>query len=164
MKHSVFKSRFLPFHRLIFGIAYATLENQSDAEDITQEVYAKLWQQRDTLDAIENDKAYIITITRNLSLDYYRKKVKQRATGMDELQEQISGGNDALRLEQRETVQNILKLLKTLPPMQQRVIQLRHFADLSIAEIAESLEQTEVNVRQLLSRARKTLKEKIDTL
>lgn len=161
MTHDTFKARFLPFHRLIFSIAYAILENQPEAEDLTQDVYAKLWQQRNTLHEIDSDKAYVATMTKNLSLDAYRKKSKKRAMDIDEMHADIASDDDENVFEHREMLQATVHIISTLPAMQQKVMQLRHFADLSMTEIAEQTGQTEVNVRQLLSRARKTLKEKL---
>lgn len=161
MTHEGFKTRFLPFNRLIFSISYAILENQHEAEDLTQDVYAKLWQQRNALDKIENDKAYVATMTKNLSLDACRKKSKKRAMDINEMCEQIASNDDENVFEHREMLQSTMHIITTLPTMQQKVIQLRHFANLSMTEIAEQTGQTEVNVRQLLARARKTLKEKL---
>lgn len=161
MTHERFKTRFLPFHRLIFGIAYSILQNSLDAEDIAQEVYAKLWKQRNTLDEIENDRAYVATITKNLSLDVYRQKSKKRALQIEEVEESIAFSDNKNVFEHREMLQATVRVLNTLPAMQQKVMKLRHFADLSMTETAEQTGQTEVNVRQLLSRARKALKEKL---
>lgn len=57
---------------------------------------------------------------------------------------------------------HLMKCMSDLPQAQQEVIRLRHFADLSIREIAETTRQTETNIRQLLSRARRAMKEKLN--
>jgi len=65
------------------------------------------------------------------------------------------------RLEAKEQLQHLEQMLTTLPANQQTVIRLRHFANQPFPEIATAMQLTEMNVRQLLSRARRTLKEKM---
>ncbi len=67
-------------------------------------------------------------------------------------------------IEQRETLVTVEKLICTLPDSQQMVIRLRHFGDLSIFQIAETMQLTQENVRQLLSRGRRTIKEKLEKI
>lgn len=159
-----FKRRFLAFHRLIFRIAYAVSGNKDDAEDTTQEVYEKLWRQRQSLPAVQNDEAYIVTIAKNTALDRLRNHLRHRMQPMPS--ENEAGDNRAgeQQMENRETLQHIEKLLLTLPQAQQTAIRLRHFADVPIADIAQTMQLTEVNVRQLLSRARRTMKEKMEKI
>ncbi|HHV85213.1 MAG TPA: RNA polymerase subunit sigma-70, partial [Petrimonas sp.] len=69
MSNDEFKKRFLSFHPLIYRISYSILENRDDADDVAQEVYIKLWEQRSNLENIRNDEAFVVTMTKNLSID-----------------------------------------------------------------------------------------------
>ena len=62
-----FKRLFLPLHPKLFRIAYALVENKSDAEDILQDAYYKLWSRRNELADVRNPEAFCVTLVKNLS-------------------------------------------------------------------------------------------------
>ena len=69
-----FNQRFMPFHRLLYRVAYHTTGNQQDAEDLLQDTYLKLWTKRDDLPPDAQTEAYLITLMRNLYRDQRRLK------------------------------------------------------------------------------------------
>ena len=69
-----FSERYLPLGEGLFRVAYALLGAEADAEDALQDLYVKLWNDRDTLDHVHNPRAYSITLLRNLCLDRLRAK------------------------------------------------------------------------------------------
>ena len=164
MDGNEFKSRFLPFTKLIYKISFAITRDKEDAEDIVQEVFEKLWKSRDSLTSVLNDEAYITTVAKNMALDRYRSKAKRNILSLADVNEIHADGYIDSKIEQRETMINVEKLICTLPSSQQMVIRLRHFSDLSIFQIAETMQLTQENVRQLLSRGRRTIKEKIEKI
>jgi len=161
MSNEEFKKRFLSFHSLIYRISYRILENGDDADDIAQEVYIKLWEQRNNLESIRNDEAFVVTLTKNLSIDWLRKN-HRKTTSVTDNKDIRCENREEERMDARDELSNLMKCMSALPKTQQEVIRLRHFADLSIREIAEATRQTETNIRQLLSRARRTMKEKLN--
>ncbi|HBT85023.1 MAG TPA: hypothetical protein DEB12_03855 [Porphyromonadaceae bacterium] len=54
MDGNEFKSRFLPFTKLIYKISFAITRDKEDAEDVVQEVFEKLWKSRDSLTSVLN--------------------------------------------------------------------------------------------------------------
>jgi RNA polymerase sigma factor, sigma-70 family len=158
MESGEFKDRFLGLHRQIYRVAYSILETEKDAEDAVQEVYIKLWQLRDRLDDIRNDEAFAIRMAKNLALDMLRESYHKRTTLLDPDQETESDEWLEHTLMAKDQLSVVMDCLKKLPASQQKVMQLRHFADLSIPEIANVTQYTEVNIRQLLSRARSAMK------
>lgn len=164
MDGNEFKSRFLPFTKLIYNISFAITRDKEDAEDIVQEVFEKLWKSRDSLTSILNDEAYITTVAKNMALDRYRSKTKRNILPLTDVNEIHEDGFIDSKIEQREAMINVEKLICTLPDSQQMVIRLRHFGDLSIFQIADTMQLTQENVRQLLSRGRRTIKEKIEKI
>ncbi|MPM18495.1 RNA polymerase sigma factor SigV [bioreactor metagenome] len=161
MSNDEFKKRFLSFHPLIYRISYSILENRDDADDVAQEVYIKLWEQRSNLENIRNDEAFVVTMTKNLSIDLLRNN-HRKTTSIIENKEMVCENREEERMDARNELSHLMKCMSDLPQAQQEVIRLRHFADLSIREIAETTRQTETNIRQLLSRARRTMKEKLN--
>lgn len=160
MNNSEFKKRFLSFHSLIYRISFSILENRDDAEDVSQEVYIKLWEQRNNLESVRNDEAFVVTMTKNLSIDLLRSNCR-KATSVIENKD-IACEPEEDRIDARDKLSGLMKCMTLLPQTQQEVIRLRHFADMSIPEIAGITRQTETNIRQLLSRARRTIKEKLN--
>jgi len=164
MDGNEFKSRFLPFTKLIYKISFAITRDKEDAEDVVQEVFEKLWKSRDSLTSVLNVEAYIVTIARNKALDRYRSKAKRNILPIADVNEVYQDEVIDSNIEQRETLVTVEKLICTLPDSQQMVIRLRHFSDLSIFQIAETMQLTQENVRQLLSRGRRTIKEKLEKI
>lgn len=164
MDGNEFKHRFLSFNELIFRFSYTITGDKEEAEDIVQEVFEKLWKIRDTLSTVQNEEAYVLSITKNMALDRYRAKSRQQMIAITSANELNDDGLVEKRIEQKEMLQHIENLLCSLPSSQQMAVRLRHFADLSISQIAETMQQSELNVRQLLSRGRRTIKEKMQKL
>lgn len=161
MGNDEFKKRFLSFHPLIYRISYSILENREDAGDVSQEVFIKLWEQRNSLNNLRNDEAFVVTMTKNVSIDFLRKNHRNTASLLES--KDIPTENDEEeRLYAKEELSNVIKCMCGLPQKQQQAIRLRHFADMSIPEIAEATQQTETNVRQLLSRARQAIKQQLN--
>lgn len=159
-----FKSRFLPFNGLIYRISFAITCDMQEAEDIVQEVYEKLWKIRETLATVRHDEAYIISITRNMALDRYRRKLNRQTIPASSLYDLCEEESEDNNMEHKEMLGNVEILLASLPQSQQMAMRLRHFSDLPIPQVAETMQLTQTNVRQLLSRARRTLKEKFENI
>ncbi len=159
MTHQEFKIRFLPSHKRMYRIAFRYLGNEYDAEDMVQNAYLKLWEKRDILDSIENDEAYALTIVKHLCLD----RLKQPAIGFDNEQELMQKTETAPQpdeaLELKEDMGILLHLIEQLPEQQRRVLMLKHFEERSAEEIESETGLSNVHIRVLLSRARKTIRE-----
>ncbi len=153
-----FKKQYLPYQQKLYRLALRMLENRDDAEDIVQEVYAKLWNKRNELVHVENKEAYSVTLLKNLCIDHIRlrgKRMKQASENIEvsetrTLFEQISAKSD-LELAKR--------LLALLPEQQQRILSLRHACGCTNEEIEKITGLSSVNVRVALSRGRSKLRE-----
>lgn len=158
MNSSAFKEKYIPYHQKMFRVAYRLVEDVCDAEDLVQETYIKMWNKRDDLLLVDNPESYCITMLRNLCLDFIRSKARHPSQSSDDLQ--IADKIEVIsELEQKDEINYVETLLKQLPEQQQQVLKLRHFDDFSSEEIEQIMGLTSVNVRVLLSRARKKIKE-----
>ena len=163
MEAETFKQRFLPFHPKLYRVALALVESPEDAEDILQETYARLWSKRASLEAVQNPEAFAVTIVRNLCLDFLRSP---RSNSRSEPLEAIilpSEDSPDRQVELRDQLRQVRQLIEELPPNQRQVIRLRSMEDCSLEEIAQITGFSDANVRTLLSRARKYIKEKLKT-
>src|SRR6478609_7586537 len=77
-----FKDEVIPLQNSLFRFAKALLRDPYEAEDVVQEVFAKLWSRKDSLENVINIKAFVFKMTRNLSLD----KIKLRKQAIDEVE------------------------------------------------------------------------------
>lgn len=158
MDAETFKEAFLPLHRKLYFVAYRLLENEADAEDLVQEAYLKMWNKRDGLAVISNPEAFTVKLVKNMCYDILRsgKSVLNRQTvELGEVNEISSGSS----LEARDDLRLVRNIISGLPEQQQKVLVLRDIKDCSYEEIEQVTGLSSVNVRVLLSRARKKIRE-----
>lgn len=146
----------MPLQRRMYGTALKMGIPPDDAADIVQETQVKLWRRCDGIPKEEKECGlYCMASFRNDCLTYLRRR--RPTVELEEVAEQ--GGPDKDDIENRDTLQRVEKLIETLPKGQREAIKLSGFGGLEINEIAEATGQTEGNVRQLLSRGRRRLRE-----
>ena len=159
MTHQEFKARFLPCHKKMYYIAFRYLGNEYDAEDMVQNTYLKLWQKRESLENIENNEAYAITTIKHLCLDTLRAPQIETDNDSVLVQETEPAPQPDTAYEIKEDMKVLLNIINKLPEQQRKILLLRHFEDKSTDEIETETGLSNANIRVLLSRARKTIKE-----
>ena len=164
MPASLFKQLLLPLYPRLQRVALRLLGNAEDAEDMVQEVYMKLWNKRDALPDVKDVEAYCVTLTKNMCIDRLRMAEMEKAD-VDEVPIMLAATDDVeAQVERRDAVEQVKQIIETLPEHQQQVITLRDMEDCSFEEIVEQTGLTAVNIRMLLSRARKTIRERFKKL
>ena len=164
MQASDFKQLFLPCHRKLFSVAYRLMSNAQAAEDMVQETFLKLWMQRDKIEKVDNPEAYSITVLRRIFYD------KMRAGHLQEVDKDVgslqvsSSQNISKQLEEADEYQRVRLLITHLPEPQARIMLMRDIEDRSYDEISIETGLTEVNIRSILSRARKKIREQIKAM
>jgi RNA polymerase sigma-70 factor (ECF subfamily) len=144
----------------IYRLAVSFTRNRPEAEDLTQEVFLKLWQNLQRYVSGSSFRAWAFRVARNLFVDAYRRSREQRkATWVDpEFLASLPGGDDphtgAVR---RQRLELARAALERLPEELTRLILLRDFADWSYEELAEELELPLGTVKSRLNRARREL-------
>ena len=164
MQASEFKQLFLPCHRKLFSVAYRLMGNAQAAEDMVQETFLKLWMQRDKIERVDNPEAYSITVLRRLFYDRMRTGHLQEVDKDVGSLQVTSSQNISRQLETAEEYQRVRQLISHLPEPQGRIMLMRDVEDRSFEEISIETGLTEVNIRSILSRARKKIREQIKTI
>lgn len=159
-----FKAIFIPLHPKLFRIAVALLQNKDDAEDVVQEVYCKLWDKRDELDSVRNAEAYSVKLLKNKCLDFLRSPNIHRNKELLEGVNVSHGPSPQKELEFAETIAILKNIINLLPEKQRQVVRLRFISECSMEEIEEVTSFSAVNIRTLLFRARKTIKEQFEMI
>ncbi|MFF2397635.1 RNA polymerase sigma-70 factor [Nocardia sp. NPDC058114] len=146
---------FVAHRNLLFTVAYEMLGSAADAEDVLQETWLR-WVGVD-LDAVRDQRAYLVRITTRRSLDRLRALGRRRESYVGPwLPEPLLTTPDiAEDVELAESVSMaMLLVLETLTPIERAVFVLREVFDLDYDEIAEAVDKSPAAVRQLAYRAR----------
>ena len=154
--------------RLVVGTVGRMLGNTSDAEDIAQHVFVRVWKSAKRYVPRATFTTWLLKITRNLVFNEQRRRsrhpqVPLQAEAEEEerpLRDENAVAPDAAMLEQ-ELQQAIDAAIANLPETQRLAVILRRYEELSYEEIAETLEQSVSAVKSLLFRARTELRESL---
>jgi RNA polymerase sigma-70 factor, ECF subfamily len=150
---------FLHHRSLLFSIAYRMI-GSLDAEDIVQDVFLQF--QKMDLATIANPRALLVTIVTRRCLDYLKSARHQREQYIGSwLPEPLITTDMLESIEQKETLEvGFLLLLESLLPIERAVFLLRDVFDFDYAEIADIIEKSPQNCRQLAHRARSHVSQK----
>ncbi len=158
-----FTNEVLPLKNKLHRFAVRFLGDDMEAQDVVQEVLIKVWHRREELDRVDNMEAWCMTVTRNLSLDKLkstkRKNTVQMPDGLD-----VSEDHKRTPFHSTaagDMMNNIDKLMISLPEKQRQVMQLRDIEGFSYKEISEILTLDLNQVKVNLFRARKFIREKL---
>jgi RNA polymerase sigma-70 factor (ECF subfamily) len=149
------------YRTLLFSIAYRMTGSASDAEDLVQETWLRYQASADQ--EIVSLKAYLTTIITRLALDYLKSaRVTREQYVGTWLPEPILTSEDgsAILERQEELALAFLRLLETLSPPERAVFVLHEVFDYPFSEIAEMLEKSQANCRQIFHRAKQALEDK----
>ncbi|MCC6586357.1 MAG: sigma-70 family RNA polymerase sigma factor [Bryobacterales bacterium] len=150
--------------RRVYAICYRFTGSDSEAQDITQEVFLRVFQTMKSFRAGEGlFSVWLTRLTRNLLIDNYRRGKMQRAT--DSLEDQLAvleeqspqGGRTDGMLESREQQEILKAALQKLSPELREAVILRDLEELEYKEIAEVLKVPEGTVKSRLNRGRAEL-------
>ena len=152
----------------VYGFMLKRTENETDAEDITIETFAKAFDKIATYNSEFQFNTWLIAIAKNVHIDMLRKKKSTLFIDITDEEDQQAynvadsspSAEDKIIIEQN--LSQLLQYIKELKPHYQEVIQLRYFQELSYQEIADQLEEPLNNVKIKLLRAKKLLAEIIE--
>lgn len=161
MKTISFKNDVLPLKNVLFRLALRITLNREDAEDIVQDTLIRIWNKRDDWEELGSMEAYSLTVCRNLSLDRVRR-ASHSDISIDEhgIDSADTASGPIERMELKDRIQTVKKIVDGLPEKQRSCMQLRDFEGKPYREIAEILGLTEEQVKVNIFRARRTVKQK----
>ena len=149
----------------MFRLALRITLNRAEAEDVTQDILLRVWEQRESLGELRSLEAYVLTAVRNLALDRVAKTDNANVS-LDDVQTDAfdSAPRPDEDMEQQESLKRVREIMSGLPEAQRTALQLREIEGHSYRETADIMNVSEANVKVLIFRARQAVKNKINTL
>lgn len=142
----------------IYRFCYFKLLNKEKAEEVSQEAFTRTWEYLADGKEVENLRAFVYRVAKNIMVDYFRKK---KESSLDELR--TRGFDVAVDLQEHWENQmdgsEIVKVIARLDEKFREVILLRYVNDLPVKEISKIIGETENHVSVRLHRGLKQLKE-----
>jgi RNA polymerase sigma-70 factor (ECF subfamily) len=147
--------------RPIYGFIYRFVDSTQDAEDITQDVFVKVWRHIKKFDKEKSFKTWIFSIAKNAAIDFLKKKRTitfsefENADGENVLSEKLADPSPLPHelLERKEIGDILAKAMGKLSPKYRMVLFLRHNDHFTFREIAESLGEPTDTVKSQHRRA-----------
>ncbi|MDR2895020.1 MAG: RNA polymerase sigma factor [Alistipes sp.] len=152
-----FNDIYLGLQDRIYRLAAGIVGGREEAEDLVQDLYERLWTKRDFVAGQPNPEGYILASARNLSLDLLRKRRPQ-----GELSPLIAA--EGARPDEGDMEEIVARLVAALPEKQRTALRLRDVECMEMDEIAAVMEMRATAVRMTLSRARGTVKERLEKI
>jgi len=137
--------------------ALAILGDREEAHEVTQEAVAKAWAARAKYDPARPFYPWMYRILKNTALDARARRRTRRPVPLDEGRVRARGAAPDRAAAERAEHRRLWEAMQGLRDDQQEILNLRHFQDLSYAEIAALLDIPEGTVMSRLYRARKAL-------
>jgi RNA polymerase sigma-70 factor (ECF subfamily) len=150
------------YWRKVFNVAYKFVGKHDEAEDLTQEIFLKIFKSLETFDRRANFQTWLISVSRNLCIDHYRSVRKERETidrdvDASELMPISKEVGAIALLEQQDRVALLRQALAELPEALKTAVLMRDIQEMSYQEIARKLRLPEGTVKSRINRGRTEL-------
>src|SRR5918993_448109 len=152
--------------RKVFNVAYKFVGKHDEAEDLTQDIFLKIFKALSTFDRRANFQTWIVSISRNLCIDHYRSVRKERMTiarevDTGDLQPASTDRTPYAAAEHQDLREMLRQALQRLPLTLRTAVVLRDLQELSYQEIADRLNLPEGTVKSRINRGRLELARQI---
>lgn len=154
---------------MVYNLSLSYLQNIEEAEEVTQDVFVKIYEKFDSFKGESTLKTWVYRITINNCLDFIKAKKRVKRFGIfsslfNENHIEVKGLEDfnhpGILMEDKEALEILFRQINELPEKQKTALILKSIEDKSQKEIAEIMNTSEKSVESLLSRSRNNLKKK----
>ncbi len=159
---SAFDHIFSSYKERLYSFAVGYLKATKDAEELVQEVFVKVWENREMLDESKSFNSYLFTISKNTILNYFRKRANEQAY-IDYIKQntRLTYNKAEEKLEYEELLKNANKVIEQLPDRRKEIYRLSRELGLSNEEIAQKLNISKKTAENQVTLAMKFLREKL---
>jgi RNA polymerase sigma-70 factor, ECF subfamily len=149
-----FKKLYYEYYEALFKFLWRKTRDYDTSKDLVQELFLRVWKNRENINYNESVKSYLFTSANNLAIDHLRKKItNQKYFERSEINDVPSEQNDYSELKE-----NLDKVLEKMPEKLREVFTLNRFEDLKYLEIAKMLGISVKTVESRMSKALKILR------
>lgn len=166
--HDAFATLIERHQDMVVGTVAKMLGNASEAEDISQQVFLRIWKSAKRYKPSAKFTTFLFTITRNLVFNEVRRRKRRNEVSSDEREEnshlEISDSDEYRpdrEMERQELTKVVDKAIAALPEQQRLAVVLRRYEQMPYEDIAEVLGISLSAVKSQLFRARTTLRESL---
>lgn len=156
-----FVSLYNRFKSPVFAFSYKMLMDRAQAEDVMQETFLRVYENRDRLMKTSSFKSWLFTIARNQCLNQIRKSGRQVAMNQDALENMATPDTPLSRMDKSEQVAFVTAFLHDLKPEYREVLILREYQNLNYEEIAAVTRSSLSSVKSRLFKARRKLSQRM---
>ncbi len=171
--HGAFEVLVQRYQDRLLGIIVHLVGDSTEAEDLTQEVFLRIYKARKGYKPRAKFSTWLFTVANNLVSNYLRSKGRNRQVSLDAgasgsqgvpagERVQASGGTPSAQMRRAELAEVVRRALDNLGEDQKLAVLLNKFEQMKYAEIAEIMGKSESAVKSLLSRARTNLRESLE--
>ncbi|WP_423146004.1 RNA polymerase sigma-70 factor [Rubrolithibacter danxiaensis] len=143
-----FEELFNCYHQRLGAYIFRLTDSMEMAEELVQDVFLKLWLNRETLTGVENFKAFLFTVSKNHTLNCLKKIVRERM--LQKEWEENNNENEVFSEELSTSLYLLEEAIDRLPPQQKTVYLLSRHERLKYAEIASRLQLSKETVKSYL--------------
>ncbi len=159
-EHKAFETVFTTYYNKTRTFIYGYIKSESDAEELAEDLFVNLWENRQTIDTTKSFNSYLHTIARNTAINFLKRKfVHESYLASIEGEERSATTEEDLIA--KELGLMIDDVIEKMPEQRKQIYKLSRNEGLTNAEIAEQLQTTKRNVESQLSLALKEIRKAI---
>ena len=167
---SAFKKLVDEWQNMVYNTAVGIVQNEDDADDITQEVFIQVYQSVSSFKGESKFSTWLYRVTVSKALDHEKKKKRKKRFGIvqslfggdgDEQIHAVEFNHPGVQMEKKEKAGELFNALKLLPDKQRIAFTLHKLEGQSYQEVAEVMNTTLYAVESLMGRAKTNLKKEL---
>lgn len=149
----------------LFNFVYRVIKQKSDAEEIVQDVFLKIWETRHKIDAYSSFESYLFTIAYNTTVSVFRKRLSEKKyiEHVHSLQRFQKAPDLIEEIQFNDLNEKVHSLISNLTPRQQEIYRLSRESGLSHHEIAQKLNISAATVKKHIANILSYLKANLDS-
>lgn len=149
------------FYGKVFTFVLSLVKSKANAQDITQNIFMKLWKNRKKLEHIKSMDDYLFILSKNACMDYFRKASRKKEISTDVLDEFLLSrivSSPEKRIDAISDIEELRHVIESLPSKRRDIFIMSRFDGLSNDEIASILGVSKKTVENQISLATKKIK------
>jgi RNA polymerase sigma-70 factor (ECF subfamily) len=159
---TAFEEIFRLYNKKVYSFCYSILHQNEEAENITQDIFVKLWTIKETIDTQKSFSGFLFTIARNMAFYHIRSEIHRQIILREVIKQKKPHPNPTeSKVLFNELEQSFAEVIDQLPPKRREIFLLSREEGLSYAEISQRLNISVHTVESQMSKALKFIRESL---